>query len=151
MTSSGTPRGIIANDDEERQYTKMVGDDDSISAVDQAGMDANPAIWRATGKYMARKLNGIWATAPYLHNGSVPTLNHLLHPDQRPEKFFTGNREFDPVNIGYQSDTATNAVNVWVFDTTKPGNSNIGHSGAQFGTTLTEDQKTALLEYLKKY
>ena len=130
---------------------KRAFQDDGISAADQAGMDANPAIWRATGKYMARKLNGIWATAPYLHNGSVPTLNHLLHPDQRPEKFFTGNREFDPVNIGYQSDTATNAVNVWVFDTTKPGNSNIGHSGAQFGTTLSEDQKTALLEYLKKY
>jgi hypothetical protein len=130
---------------------KRAFSDDGISAADQAGMDANPAIWRAPGKYMARKLNGIWATAAYLHNGSVPTLYHLLHADARPAKFFVGNREYDPVKVGYQSETAVGNRNTWVYDTTKPGNSNIGHSGAQFGTTLAEDQKAALLEYLKKY
>ncbi len=124
---------------------------DGISASDQAGMDADPVVWRATGQYMARKLNGIWATAPYLHNGSVPTLYHMLHPDERPAKFFVGNREYDAAKIGYQSETAVANVNIWVYDTTKPGNSNIGHSGAQFGTTLAEDQKAELLEYLKTY
>lgn len=130
---------------------KRAFEDDGISPADQAGMDANPVVWRAPGKYMARKLHGIWATAPYLHNGSVPTLYHMLHPDQRPAQFAVGNREYDPAKVGYQSDSAGANGNVWVYDTTKPGNSNIGHSGAQFGTILAEDQKAALLEYLKKY
>jgi hypothetical protein len=130
---------------------KRAFEDDGISAADQAGMDANPVTWRATGKYMARKLNGIWATAPYLHNGSVPTLYHMLHPDQRPARFLVGNREFDAEKIGYRTEAAGTNVNVWTYDTTQPGNSNMGHSGAQFGTTLPEDQKAELLEYLKKY
>jgi hypothetical protein len=132
---------------------KRAFEDDGISAADQAGMDANPVVWRATGQYMARKLNAIWATAPYLHNASVPTLYDLLHPEQRPVRFLVGNREYDPVKLGFQNESAntTSAANIWAFDTTKPGNSNIGHSGDQFGTTLSEEDKSALLEYLKKY
>ena len=122
--------------------------DDGVSAAEQATMDANPVVWRATGKYLARPLKGIWATAPYLHNGSVPTLYHLLHPEQRPAKFGLGNREFDSEKIGYQSGVQEQGTG-WVFDTSKPGNSNIGHQGDAFGTTLPEDQKAALLEYLK--
>jgi hypothetical protein len=125
--------------------------DDGVSPAEQSAMDAVPVIWRATAQYLARPLNGIWATAPYLHNGSVPTLYHLLHPDQRPAKFAMGIREFDPVRIGYQTDLTVTSPNVWIYDTTQPGNSNIGHSGEAFGTTLPEDQKAALLEYLKKY
>ncbi|HZT30802.1 MAG TPA: di-heme-cytochrome C peroxidase [Bryobacteraceae bacterium] len=121
--------------------------DEGISKEEQVGMDVNPAIWRATGKYMARTLWGIWATAPYLHNASVPTLYHLLHPDQRPQKFLVGNREFDPEKVGYQ--TTASGPDVWEFDTSQPGNSNIGHAGERFGTTLPEEQKAALLEYLK--
>jgi hypothetical protein len=124
--------------------------DDGIGPAEQATMDANPAIWRATAQYLARPLTGIWATGPYLHNGSVPTLYDLLHPDGRPGKFSVGNREFDPVKIGYRSELTSTGPNVWVFDTSQPGNSNIGHSGEVFGTTLPEDQKSALLEYLKK-
>lgn len=124
--------------------------DDGITAADQERMDADPVVWRATAQYLARPLNGIWATAPYLHNGSVPTLYHLLHPDQRPGRFTVGNREFDPVRIGYREDAAAAGANVWVYDTSQPGNSNIGHSGDAFGTALPEDQKSALLEYLKK-
>ena len=125
--------------------------DDGISAAEQAAMDANPVIWRAPAQYLARPLNGIWATAPYLHNGSVPTLYDMLHPNQRPAKFAVGNREFDPVKIGYQYEVTATGPNIWIFDTTQPGNSNIGHSGEAFGTTLAEDQKAALLEYLKKF
>jgi hypothetical protein len=96
-------------------------------------------------------LNGIWATAPYLHNGSVPTLYDLLHPDRRPAKFAMGNREFDPAKIGYQDDVTAAGPTIWIYDTSQSGNSNIGHSGEAFGTTLPEDQKVALLEYLKKF
>jgi hypothetical protein len=124
--------------------------DDGFNAADQAAMDANPAVWRATAQYLARPLNGIWATAPYLHNGSVPTLYELLHPDQRPAKFAVGNREFDPLKVGYRSELSVSGPNIWIYDTTQPGNSNIGHNGDAFGTSLPEDQKSALLEYLKK-
>ncbi len=118
--------------------------DDGIPAAEQATMDANPVAWRVTGQYMARPLSGVWATAPYLHNGSVPTLWHLLHPDQRPAKFIMGNREYDPVKVGY----STNGSG-WTFDTTQLGSSNIGHIGDKYGTNLTEDQKASLLEFLK--
>jgi mono/diheme cytochrome c family protein len=118
--------------------------DDGISAADQATMDANPVIWRATGQYLARPLTGVWATAPYLHNGSVPTLWDLLHPSQRPAKFIMGNREYHPAKLGY-----ANTGNGWTFDTSQPGNSNSGHAGDKYGTNLTEDQKASLLEYLK--
>jgi hypothetical protein len=118
--------------------------DDGVPPADQATMDANPVIWRATGQYLARPLTGVWATAPYLHNGSVPTLWHLLHPAERPAKFMVGNREYDPAKLGYATDG-----NGWTFDTSQPGNSNIGHAGDKYGTNLTEDQKAALLEYLK--
>lgn len=92
--------------------------------------------------YKARPLNGIWATAPYLHNGSVPTLWALLQPvGQRPARFFVGSREFDPARVGLVSDQGPSA-----FDTRLPGNANGGHLA---GTTLPEADKRALLEYLK--
>ncbi len=92
--------------------------------------------------YKARPLNGIWATAPYLHNGSVPSLWALLQPvAQRPARFFVGSREFDPVRVGQVSDQGPSLL-----DTSLPGNSNGGHLA---GTTLPEADKRALLEYLK--
>jgi cytochrome c5 len=99
-------------------------------------------------KYKARPLNGIWATAPYLHNGSVPNLWELLKPvsapneeDQRTRKFFVGNREFDPKHVGYRSDSGP-----FEFDTSLVGNSNAGH---EFGADLSIDERQQLLEYLK--
>lgn len=96
--------------------------------------------------YKARSLNGIWATAPYLHNGSVPTLyDLLLPPDQRPKTFYTGSIEFDPVKVGYV--TAPNSQNDFLLDTRIPGNSNAGHD---YGNdTFTEQDRKALVEYMK--
>ena len=92
--------------------------------------------------YKARPLNGIWATAPYLHNGSVPTLWDLLKmPAMRPSRFFVGRREFDPVDVGFQS-----ASGPYEFDTSRPGNSNQGHA---VGTNLEDRQKRDLIEFLK--
>lgn len=94
--------------------------------------------------YKARSLNGIWATAPYLHNGSVPNLWELLKPSaQRVKQFGVGSRKYDPVNVGF--DTATGSQ----LDTTRPGNSNAGHEGHGFGTDLTDAEKWALIEYMK--
>ncbi len=92
--------------------------------------------------YKARPLNGVWATAPYLHNGSVPTLADLLKPaDQRPKTFHVGSTEFDAVNVGYVSDPKYP-----LYDTTVPGNKNIGH---QYGAELNDQQRADLLEFLK--
>ena len=107
--------------------------------------------WLTTGGYVARPLSGTWATAPYLHNGSVPTLADLLEPaSRRPIVFPVGHREYDPARIGYVSkfeDVPQGQIASWfVFDTRIAGNSNSGH---EFGTTLTADQKSALLLYLK--
>ena len=94
--------------------------------------------------YKARSLNGIWATAPYLHNGSVPSLWELLKPSaQRVKKFQVGSRTFDPVNVGFDNTGA------FTLDTALPGNSNSGHEGSGFGTDLTDEEKWALIEYMK--
>ena len=100
------------------------------------------------GPYAARPLYGIWAAAPYLHNGSVPTLYHLLlPPDQRPKTFALGAREYDPVKLGFVVDTACSAQDCLV-DTSETGNGNAGHL---WGTDLAESDRMALLEYLKTY
>ena len=97
--------------------------------------------------YKARPLEGIWATAPYLHNGSVPTLYDLLTaPAQRPATFQVGTRAYDPKKAGYATDTASEG-NSFAFDTTQTGNSNKGHD---YGVgTLSEPQRQELLAYLK--
>jgi hypothetical protein len=96
--------------------------------------------------YKGRPLNGIWATAPYLHNGSVSTLADLLKPAKdRRKKFPMGSREFDPEEVGLRTDVTGYSE----YDTAVPGNSNAGHEGKDFGTDLTDKEKRALLEYLK--
>jgi mono/diheme cytochrome c family protein len=93
--------------------------------------------------YKARPLNGVWASAPYLHNGSVPSLyDLLLPPASRPARFAVGRWEYDPKKVGYVSDG-----NIpFVLDTTLPGNRNQGH---EYGTKLSEADRWALVEYLK--
>jgi hypothetical protein len=97
--------------------------------------------------YKARPLNGIWATAPYLHNGSVRTLRQLLLPaSSRQATFQVGSREYDAKDMGYVD------AGGFRFDTTVPGNSNAGHEGLIYGNAelaANPDELDALLEYLK--
>jgi len=94
--------------------------------------------------YKARPLNGIWATAPYLHNGSVRTLSMLLtEPESRETSFWKGTREFDPTHVGFKSKESAAAQ---LFDTTQPGNQNIGHN---YGTSFSKQEKSNLIEFLK--
>lgn len=94
--------------------------------------------------YKARPLNGIWATGPYLHNGSVRTLYQLLLlPAQRQVSFYVGSRKFDPVEVGFADEPG---VIPFQLDTTRPGNRNIGHP---FGAGLTNPERWDLVEYLK--
>jgi hypothetical protein len=100
------------------------------------------------GPYAARPLHGIWAAAPYLHNGSVPTLYHLLlPPEQRPKTFALGEREYDPVRLGFAVGKACDKQDCGI-DTTRIGDGNSGHI---WGTDLAEPDRIALLEYLKTY
>jgi len=110
----------------------------SYHKVYKAAVDSHP------DHYKARPLSGIWASAPYLHNGSVPTLVELLKaPDQRMKTFWVGSREFDAETVGLAVAVRDNANE---FDTSLPGNSNAGHT---FGTALDDAAKRDLLEYLK--
>ncbi|MDQ0563244.1 mono/diheme cytochrome c family protein [Rhizobium mesoamericanum] len=100
------------------------------------------------GPYAARPLRGIWAAAPFLHNGSVPTLYHLLlPPEQRPKQFALGGREYDPMKLGFAVTTECSEQDCLV-DTTRTGDRNGGHLWA---TDLTDPDRMALLEYLKTY
>ncbi len=100
--------------------------------------------------YKARPLNGVWTSAPFLHNGSVPNLYQLLLPAKdRDQHFHLGSWEFDPKNVGYSLNAGDHD---FVFDTRLPGNSNAGHeygTGAYGEAALTEQERWALVEYLK--
>lgn len=104
--------------------------------------------------YKVRPLNGIWATPPYLHNGSVPNVYALLSPvAERPKTFYLGHREYDPVNIGYRYDELAGG---FLLDTTIRGNHNTGHefsddktNAGVIGRGLKPDERRALIEYLK--
>ena len=97
--------------------------------------------------YVAPPLDGVWLNAPYLHNGSVPTLTDLLEPPaSRPARFWRGYDVYDQARAGFVSDGAEAQRFGTPFDVMQPGNDNGGHT---YGTTLSADQKRALIEYLK--
>jgi hypothetical protein len=144
-------------------------DDKSVSQEDRDkiwGMRKNcpNPVW----DYRARPLNGVWATAPYLHNGSVPSLYWMLTPAaERPRKFCIGARDFDPRDVGLRVDAGgRNDCNTGEsqFSTTDKdgkelhGNSVLGHSlegtpgkdnPGVIGRLLTKDERYDLIEYLK--
>jgi hypothetical protein len=113
------------------------------ATLDDSLFNAEPPSLHGLG-YKAGPLNGIWATGPFLHNGSVPTLWHLLSPpDIRPTTFRVGSRVLDAQNVGFAWQEGTGS---FTFDTRLPGNGNGGHA---YGTTLPEADRRALLAYLK--
>ena len=116
-----------------------------FSPEEQEVIKKEPVKWLGPAKYSARTTKGSWSTPPYLHNGSVPTLYELLSPvEKRRPTFYLGSREYDVDKLGYVSDDKTT-----LFDTSKPGNSNAGHEGKEYGTHLSEEERKDLLEFLK--
>ncbi len=138
--------------------------------VPQAEINSDPARWQAITDdmvrvlnrtvvarkinaanargYVAPILNGLWASAPYLHNGSVPTLWHLMRPAERPATFQVGGHalDFQRVGIAYPESYVPWSTPI-AFDTSGPGRGNRGHE-KEF-ESLTEAEKDDLLEYLK--
>jgi len=109
---------------------------------------------RAPLAYKARPHNGVWATPPYLHNGSVPNLFALLSPvSERPKVFYLGSKRYDPVRLGLNTDPVNGATE---FRTDLPGNSNRGHEfndgpkgNGVIGRKLSEEERMEIIEYLK--
>ena len=105
-------------------------------------------LGNAVGAYESRVLQGIWAAAPYLHNGSIPTLAQLLTPAAQRVTSFSLGPAYDQVNIGLAATQpgSTSTFQATGCDDLNSGNSNCGH---EFGTNLSAANKRALMEYLK--
>ncbi|HWT67799.1 MAG TPA: di-heme-cytochrome C peroxidase [Pseudomonas sp.] len=130
--------------------------DAGVTPAERPDMDGFglPIGVRELRAYKARPLAGVWATAPFLHNGSVPSIYQLLSPqDERATTFYTGNLEYDPLHLGYRTQAFTNG---FVFDTRISGNHNSGHEfragklgNGVIGRLLEPQERWALMEYLK--
>ena len=112
------------------------------------GEAPNAAQIVAEGGYVAPPLDGIWASAPYLHNGSVPTIEDLLNSSQRPQywKWSFDSRDYDPEKLGWQYSLETEKGDDETYDATVPGYTNVGHT---FGDLFSEQERKAVIEYLK--
>ncbi|QQX57268.1 di-heme-cytochrome C peroxidase [Pseudomonas chlororaphis] len=136
---------------EERAYR-----DAQVTPAERPRLDGYglPIGVRELRAYKARPLAGVWATPPFLHNGSVPSLYQLLSPqDERASTFYKGTFEYDPKHLGYRTEPFKNG---FLFDTKISGNHNSGHefrSGKRgdgvIGRLLQPEERWALLEYLK--
>jgi mono/diheme cytochrome c family protein len=127
-------------------------------AREEPGWFADGYASRPSVGYQAPPLDGIWATAPYLHNGSVPTVYHMLNSKTRPRVFTRSYRTdrdaYDAEKLGWKVQVLEGPPDPGlpayerrkVYDTTQPGRGNGGHT---FGDALTEDERWAVIEYLK--
>jgi len=109
--------------------------------------------FRKTYGYANMPLDGIWLRAPYLHNGSVPTVRDLLNTsDLRPAVFYRGNDVVDQKQLGFVTTIPNKPKKTYFrFDTSLPGNGNFGHEGKIYGTELLDEEKDAVVEYLKTF
>lgn len=136
---------------ENRAYRDANVTPEERPAMDGFGLPIGVRELRA---YKARPLAGVWATPPFLHNGSVPNLYQLLSPqDERATTFYRGTFEYDPQHLGYRPEAFSNGFE---FDTRITGNHNSGHEfragergNGVIGRLLQPQERWALLEYLK--
>jgi mono/diheme cytochrome c family protein len=112
------------------------------------GTSPNPLEIVSEGGYIAPPLDGVWATAPYFHNASVPTLADVLNSNNRPKYWSRSydSSDYDQLKVGWNYETESSKVDKDTYDTTLKGYGNEGHT---FGDGLTDSERTALLEYLK--
>ncbi len=150
------PNRFVAQD---RMLTDTVRwgtvDSTSLRLMRQIGYEGFIEATASPG-YVAPDLGGIWATAPYLHNGSVPTLWHLLHAEHRPERFWVGGHALDYERMGIAGEVDGSGTYAYpdgyepwsrpfLYDTREAGRSNRGH---EFRTLSASDRR-AILEYMK--
>jgi mono/diheme cytochrome c family protein len=131
---------------------------ESWFAKEPGGWFVDGKLLRWTPGYQAPPLDGVWATAPYFHNGSVPTLDGVLNSKARPSlftrSFRTGEADYDKAKVGWKvrelrSPPGTDVPAIErrkVYDTSKPGRGNAGHT---YGDHLSDAERAAVVEYLK--
>ncbi len=131
---------------------------ESWFAREKTGWFADEYTARASDGYQAPPLDGIWATAPYFHNGSAPTVYHVLNSKARPKIFTRSYRTdrdaYDAEKLGWKIEVLEKPADEKlpaierrkVYDTTQPGRANTGHT---FGDKLTDEERMAVIEYLK--
>ena len=107
-----------------------------------------PARLAASNGYVAPPLDGVWVTAPYLHNGSVPTIEGVLNSSIRPTYWSRDfeNPDYDYSALGWKYDSTRSQGNKKVYNTTLPGYGNYGH---YFGDKLSIEERRSVIEYLK--
>jgi len=113
----------------------------------------HPAMLVPFNGYVAPPLDGVWITAPYFHNGSVPTIDAVLNSKLRPTYWTRDfgqetedSTKYDYIKLGWPYQTLTGAGNKYVYNTTLPGYGNYGHT---FGDKLSDEERKAVIEYLK--
>jgi hypothetical protein len=144
-TNKPMPIDVIKTDRERMDTWTQAAAAEANGRVKAMGI-TRPDMVKQEG-YQNMPLDGLWMRAPYLHNGSVPTLRDLLErDDQRPKAFYRGNDIFDPANVGFSTNQPAARHLGWLHDTRERGNGNQGHT---YGIDLTPGDKNALLEYLK--
>ena len=144
-TSQPIPLAEVGTDPERMITWTQPAADEANRRVKEMGIN-RPNMVKIEG-YQSPPLDGLWLRAPYLHNGSVPNLRELLEPvEKRSTAFLRGYDVYDPKNVGFISDGPLAERVGWRLNTRERGNGNQGHT---YGTTLTPDEKEALLEYLK--
>lgn len=164
--SSGAALNILGMLIRDRYYTDNHFSPEARSCFEGFGTVDLPQVLDA---YKPRPLEGVWATPPFLHNGSVPNIYELLSPvSERSQSFFVGRREFDPVKVGFVTQPAQGTSGGFWLNTKLPGNRNTGHEfrkgykpfdeskpaseqlqGGAIGPELTPDERLDIIEYLK--
>ncbi|MEE9394247.1 MAG: cytochrome c [Planctomycetota bacterium] len=136
---------IQTDPERERAWSQFAADTFN-EVVDDMGFKGREPVIKQTG-YLSSPLDGIWMRAPYLHNGSVPNLRELLKiPENRVSKFYRGFDVYDSQDVGFVCKGPDAKREGWLHDTKTRGDGNQGHS---YGSELSEDQKSALIEFLK--
>jgi len=154
------PNRLVPQDSIGSDPTRWQAVSDALVGAIKSSGEASYIAAARTGGYVAPPLSGLWATAPYLHNGSVPTLWQLMHPDQRPERFYVGGHRLDLVHVGIMG--APDSTGTYVYpdgyrpwstpilvDTKRRGQGHGGHE-RQFAS-LSDDECRELIEFLKRF
>jgi len=153
-TNRPIPIDEIKTDRERMDTWLQSAADEANRVVKQMGIDRPNMVKQEA--YQSPPLDGIWLRAPYLHNGSVPNLRQMLEPEEtRVRVFYRGYDVYNPEDVGFITSNAEaerfgwkleiERVG-WKLDVGERGNGNKGHN---YGTSLTSEEKRALLEFLK--
>jgi len=146
-TGTRVPVAEVGTDAERLKTWSKKAAIESNKVVRSFGIERPGLVENEPSGYIAAFLDGIWLRAPYLHNGSVPSLRDLLKPaTERPKVFYRGYDVYDAENVGFVTQGPQAERVGTKYDVSARSNGNQGH---EFGTNLSAQDKDALIEYLK--